>query len=163
MQPASKSEAAQANYGNPNAYLEIFFFRLAACYLKLKLRQGIGLLNPDPDISNTLYPTFVWLLWWVKIAQAELPEKSLAKPIWVKNSNIFLRQYVFRNDIELISLWSMFTGYGVEWADKNDTPDCHCSKFLSVKKLKVKRWLSSCKSRNKSLWLQFSYSVCINF
>ena len=92
-----------------------FFFRLAACYLKLK-KQDIGLLNPD--ISNTWYPTFVWLLWWVKIAQAELPEKSLAKPIWVKNSNIFLRQYVLRNDIELISLWSMFTGYGVELADK---------------------------------------------
>ena len=33
--------------------LKYFFFRLAACYLKLKLRQGIGLLNPDPDISNT--------------------------------------------------------------------------------------------------------------
>ena len=57
-----------------------FFFRLAACYLKLK-KQDIGLLNPD--ISNTWYPTFVWLLWWVKIAGklGKLPEKSLAKPI----------------------------------------------------------------------------------
>ena len=91
-----------------------FFFRLAACYLKLK-KQDIGLLNPD--ISNTWYPTFVWLLLWVKIA-GKTNRKCLAKPIRVKKSNIFLRQCVLRNDIELISLWSMFTGYGVELADK---------------------------------------------
>ena len=48
-------------------------------------------------------------------------------------------KYVLRNDIELISLWSMFTGYGVEWADKKRYAWSPLFKFLIGKKLKVKK------------------------
>ena len=57
----------------------------------------------------------------------------------MKNSNIFLRQYVLRNDIELISLWSMFTGYGVELADKKRYAWSPLFKVLIGKKTESKK------------------------